>query len=68
MSDTKHETSIQKKIEILRLAKIYVHKIAKILKFAKINARQITERAIRKNKCSQKLMFAKIYARENLCP
>ena len=48
MSVTKHETSIQKKFESLRFAKTYVHKIAKILKFAKINARQISERAIRK--------------------
>ena len=60
MSDTKHETNIQKKIKILRFAKIYVHKNAKILKFAKINARQIIERAIRKNKCSRKLMLAKV--------
>ena len=66
MSDTKHETRIQEKFEILKFAKIYVHKIAKTLKFAKINARQIIERAIRENKCSPKLMIAKIYARKNV--
>ena len=65
MDDAKHQTSILKKIEILRFAKICVRKIAKILKFAKIYARQILERAIRKNKCSRKLMLAKINASEN---
>ena len=65
MNNTKHEMSIQKKIEILRFPKIHVHGNAKILKFAKINACQIIERAIRKNKCSRKLMPAKINANEN---
>ena len=67
MSVTKHEMGFQKKFESLRFAKTYIHKIAKILKFAKINARQITERAIRENKCSPKSMIGKIYAGKNLC-
>ena len=52
--------AFRKKKEILRFAKICVHKNAKILKFVKINARQIIEREIRKNKCFSKLMLAKI--------
>ena len=42
MSVTKHEMGFQKKFESLRFAKTYIHKIAKIVKFAKINARQIS--------------------------
>ena len=55
-----HETSILKKFEIPRFTKISVHKIGIILKFVKINARQIVEKAICKYKCSPKLIIAKI--------
>ena len=60
-----YKESFSKKVPFLSFAKIYARKLHENQQFAKINARQIFGRAIRENKCSRKLMLAKINAREN---